>query len=541
MSLNQLRAWLQQVGCSPRASTSWIAQRRFRPRFLTLEDRVLPSASVVNESEPNDTLAQASSLSVDNGLVIVDGAISSFNDGDYFKFKASAKQRVWAYVDTGGPQTLGAGTRDSALTLIDSSGGIEVDNNDGTGNGGDGTIESQDASVIAGHLLPAGGTYYLQVLSLGGNGVLSPYRLYLRLTDPSFNAEVEGNNTLATATNIGVDEATSYVRGTISHSGDRDYYSFQALRGDRVFIAADSDPERDGIGPDLTVDLYQSDFTHVLTADSSGATTAKSNPTAEAFSYVIPASGTYFVGIAGVGSSTGSYDLIVAGNSHPGSLSFGASDYSASEADGVAAVTVLRSSNATDGRVTVDYAITGGSATPGVDYTPVAGTFTFGPGETSKTLLIPIAPDAVVEGAENFTVTLSDPNNGATLGAQTTTVVTILDATVPPPAPTEVMPLVTATPDRARFNARRRRYRQEVFVYNAGGAGLSGPVRLVLDGLSRKVKLRNPAGFSPAGSPFVVITPGGLGPGQALTVVLEFTGNRRPVYVPRVVAGSSMI
>ena len=50
-----------------------------------------------------------------------------------------------------------------------------------------------------------------------------------------------------------------------------------------------------------------------------------------------------------------------------------------------------------------------------------------GPGETSKTLLIPIVSDAVAESTELFDVVIEDPTAGATLGTITQVTVIIVD------------------------------------------------------------------------------------------------------------------
>jgi uncharacterized delta-60 repeat protein len=92
-----------------------------------------------------------------------------------------------------------------------------------------------------------------------------------------------------------------------------------------------------------------------------------------------------------------------------------------------AILTVNRTGGAT-GTVTVDYATSDGTASAGADYIATTGTLTFLDGETSKTISIPILDDGTLEGgSETFSVTLSNPTGGATLGTVAKTVVTIKD------------------------------------------------------------------------------------------------------------------
>jgi hypothetical protein len=71
-------------------------------------------------------------------------------------------------------------------------------------------------------------------------------------------------------------------------------------------------------------------------------------------------------------------------------------------------------------RVSVSYATADGTATAGTDYTATKGTLVFAPGETSKTVTVPIVGDTIVEPDESFTLALSSPVN-ATLGTATAT------------------------------------------------------------------------------------------------------------------------
>ncbi|HEX8170184.1 MAG TPA: Calx-beta domain-containing protein [Thermoanaerobaculia bacterium] len=115
----------------------------------------------------------------------------------------------------------------------------------------------------------------------------------------------------------------------------------------------------------------------------------------------------------------------------PGTLSLAQSAYTVNEVDGTVAVTVLRSGGS-DGTVTVAYTTANGSATAPEDYVTTSGTLVFGPGVTSQTVNVPIAPGGAVEPDETFTFTLSNPTNGAQLGAPSQAVVTIVDAAMIP-------------------------------------------------------------------------------------------------------------
>jgi Calx-beta domain len=71
--------------------------------------------------------------------------------------------------------------------------------------------------------------------------------------------------------------------------------------------------------------------------------------------------------------------------------------------------------------VTVDYATAAATATPGDDYVSNHGTVKIDAGATTGSLTIVVRADAAVETAEGFTVTLSNPSAGVTLGRATGT------------------------------------------------------------------------------------------------------------------------
>ncbi len=75
--------------------------------------------------------------------------------------------------------------------------------------------------------------------------------------------------------------------------------------------------------------------------------------------------------------------------------------------------------------VTVNYATASGTATSGTDFASRSGSLSFPAGTTSRTITVPTIADALVEGNETFTVTLSGAVN-ATIG-DATAVGTIID------------------------------------------------------------------------------------------------------------------
>src|SRR5262245_11314899 len=75
-----------------------------------------------------------------------------------------------------------------------------------------------------------------------------------------------------------------------------------------------------------------------------------------------------------------------------------------------AAFTVTLSAASTS-TVKVHYSTFDGSAVAGSDYEATSGTVTFDPGETSKTILVPVIGDRTFEYSESFGVRLTDPVN----------------------------------------------------------------------------------------------------------------------------------
>jgi glucose/arabinose dehydrogenase len=98
---------------------------------------------------------------------------------------------------------------------------------------------------------------------------------------------------------------------------------------------------------------------------------------------------------------------------------------SVSEGAGTATVIVNRV-NGSSGAATVDYVTNANTALRDVDFGYRAGTLNFADGETSKTVVIPILEDTIVEPTESFGFAILGAT-GAALGTKRTVSVSILD------------------------------------------------------------------------------------------------------------------
>ena len=119
-------------------------------------------------------------------------------------------------------------------------------------------------------------------------------------------------------------------------------------------------------------------------------------------------------------------------------------------AGSVYAVFAVNLSASSASTVLVNYATSNGTAAAPSDYASATGTLTFSPGQTSKTINIPVAGDTIVEGDETFFVNLSG-TSGATIadGQGQGTIVNDDAATPPTQTPGEVLWVEDALPPGA--------------------------------------------------------------------------------------------
>ncbi|KAG5177271.1 hypothetical protein JKP88DRAFT_281961 [Tribonema minus] len=118
-----------------------------------------------------------------------------------------------------------------------------------------------------------------------------------------------------------------------------------------------------------------------------------------------------------------------------GLVTLSSSEYFATEADGAATLTVLRTQG-TGAVVVVKYSVTGGTATAGVDYTGGSGQLRFDIGEVSKTFSIGIVNDRVPESFfETVIITLSVETLDAAAGSPSSATLYIYDFGAGSPVP----------------------------------------------------------------------------------------------------------
>jgi hypothetical protein len=82
--------------------------------------------------------------------------------------------------------------------------------------------------------------------------------------------------------------------------------------------------------------------------------------------------------------------------------------------------------------VTVEYAVTGGTAIEGKDYALQAGPLTFAPGETTKGIMVDIKNHGTYDDNKTFEVSLKNPKN-AVLEGSTVYAYTIVNNHPKPP------------------------------------------------------------------------------------------------------------
>jgi CSLREA domain-containing protein len=112
-------------------------------------------------------------------------------------------------------------------------------------------------------------------------------------------------------------------------------------------------------------------------------------------------------------------------------VQFSTTSYTVDENAGTATITIVRNAAAAGGQVQVTFATGDGTAKAGTNYTATTGPVIFNPGETSKTVTIPILDTVPLTGNVTINLFLGAPTGGATLGATSTATLTIVKLNQP--------------------------------------------------------------------------------------------------------------
>lgn len=207
-----------------------------------------------------------------------------------------------------------------------------------------------------------------------------------------------------------------------------DRYTFNASAGQKVTISTNAP-----VGlPDTFLTLIGPNGVVLVNDDDSGGGTNSRIPGGNR-SLTLGLPGTYTIEVTpfDTGGNLGSYQLTLNTDNPPANtIQFSQGSQSVSEGTASLVVTVNRTGD-TSASATADYATSDtagtnlcstntGAASSRCDYLRTLGTLRFAAGETSKQITIPIIDDVYAEGAETFTINLSNAA-GATLGTATST------------------------------------------------------------------------------------------------------------------------
>jgi cyclophilin family peptidyl-prolyl cis-trans isomerase len=222
---------------------------------------------------------------------------------------------------------------------------------------------------------------------------------------------------------------------------------------------------------------------------------------------------------------------IASSNAAP-TVSFSAGNPTAGPEKAVVVPLTVTLSAASGNTVTVDYAVTGGTAVNGgIDFKLPNGTLTFLPGQTSKTIKLTIIADARVEGDQTIQVSLSNPVH-ATLGTITTDTYTIQDndggtTTGPDPRPTVSFGSTTgsgsenAGPQSVTVSLSAASTKPVTVAYAVtGGTAVSGVNYRLKSG-----SLTFQPGVTQLSIPFTLLDDGKYGPNRTFRVALSAPTN----------------
>jgi hypothetical protein len=401
------------------------------------------SASATPETEPNDTLAGATHA-VNNYFSGALAGPAPSTDVDLYAFNATAGDLIMAILD--GDPTRSNTPVDARLQLLDSSGATLVDV-DGSGStvsldnaNPPGLFETVPTFPSEGLLFRANttGLFYVRVVSAvtGATGV-GDYLLSITkncaiggglppcsLTCPA-NITVSNdpnqcgaivNYPAPTTSGSCVTVTCVPASGSFFPKGTTTVTCTEGSGASCSFTVTvnDTQPPTITCSPNILVEPDPGMNSAVV---NYGSPVASDNCPGVTASYSIPSGSTFPLGTTTVtGTAT---DAV--GNTATCSFTvtvqrrqLSINDVTVMEGDSGsvnAVFTVSMSPASSASTVTVDFVTSNGSATQPGDYSAVNGTLTFAPGQTTRTIIVPVNGDTIPEPSETFFVNLNNPTN----------------------------------------------------------------------------------------------------------------------------------
>lgn len=265
-----------------------------KPGVLAPGGTEYSGSTLPREVEPNGTSATATPIAGTSARIRAN--VYPNADVDFYSFSGTAGDRVFAATMT---SLSSNGSTNSILDLIAPDGTTILETD--TDNGSFGA----SSSTIAGRTLLATGMHFLRVRHTSATTQLRPYDLYFQLRTGSPVAEVEPNDTPATAQPI---PGAGWIAGATSAAVDQDFYSVTLNAGDTIFMSLDLDPERDTVewNGRIGFGLFGTGATQILVSGDGGTGT----PDSEAMFFTVKTAGTYFVHASvQTGALFGTYQL----------------------------------------------------------------------------------------------------------------------------------------------------------------------------------------------------------------------------------------
>ena len=260
------------------------------------------------------------------------------------------------------------------------------------------------------------GTHY--VAAGGYRGYRGTYVVEVTDSTPS-NAAPEATQEQAVAgeDDFSDDRSTSGLvwsggsaTGNLDSSTDSDWFAVDLVAGRKYTIDLEGSSTGDGtLDATSITGVFGRNGLITGTLDSGSGKGSNSRVT-----FTATETGTHYISADSTAGDTGTYTLSVRDNSHPYRVpGIRVADAEATEQvenpELVFRVTLDRASSET---VTVNYETADGTARAGQDYVAAEGTLVFAPGETEKTVVVPIIDDLVEDSGETVTLLLSDASGG---------------------------------------------------------------------------------------------------------------------------------